>query len=76
MPNPVINLMGFFYVQNLARIADMCELSNAEIFNRWKQCKTSNRLQAADYWYEFMTVRAKYGDKIAQGVIKTMDSLK
>lgn len=53
----------------------MCDLSNAEIFNRWKQCKTSKRLQAADYWYNFMLLRAKYGDKQAQGIVSTMDRL-
>lgn len=51
----------------------MCELSNAEVLNRWKHSKKQT---AKDYWYDFMTVRAKYGDKIAQGIIKTMDSLK
>lgn len=54
----------------------MCDLSNAEVFNRWKQCKTSKRLQAADYWYDFLSVRAKYGDKQAQGLVSTMDRLK
>ena len=54
----------------------MSDLSNADIFNRWKQCKTSKRLQAADYWYNFMLVRAKYGDKQAQGIVSTMDRLK
>ena len=54
----------------------MCDLSNAEVFNRWKQCKTSNRLQAANYWYDFLSVRAKYGDKQAQGLVSTMDRLK
>lgn len=54
----------------------MSYLTNAEVLNRWKQCKTSKRLQAADYWYEFMSVRAKYGDKQAQGIIKTIDRLK
>ncbi len=51
----------------------MHHLSNAEVFNRWKQCKKQT---AKDYWYEFMLVRAKYGDKQAQGLIGTMDRLK
>lgn len=54
----------------------MSDLSNAEIFNRWKQCHSSDRKQAADYWYDFLLSRAKYGDKQAQGIIKTIDSLK
>ena len=54
----------------------MSDLSNAEILNRWKQCHSSGRKTAADYWYDFMLVRAKYGDKQAQGIVSTMDRLK
>lgn len=54
----------------------MSDLSNAEILNRWKQCKTSKRLQAADYWYDFLLVRARYGDKDAKNKIALMDRLK
>lgn len=53
----------------------MSELTNAEILNRWKQCHSSGRKQAADYWYDFMLVRAKYGDKDAKNKIALMDRL-
>lgn len=76
IPSLIINVMGLFYCPKFSMEAAMSDLSNAEIFNRWKQCKTSKRLQAADYWYNFMLVRAKYGDKQAQGIVSTMDRLK
>lgn len=74
--SPIVNSMGLFYCPEFGKGLLMCDLSNAEVFNRWKQCNTSKRLQAADYWYNFMLVRAKYGDKQAQGIVSTMDRLK
>lgn len=53
----------------------MCDLSNAEVLNRWKQCKTSNRLQAADYWYDFMAKRVQCGRKGSQKVLDEMDAI-
>lgn len=50
----------------------MCELSNAEVLNRWKMAKKKT---AKDYWYDFMETRAKYGDKEAKAKLKEMDFL-
>ncbi|SLJ84478.1 hypothetical protein [Psychrobacter sp. DAB_AL43B] len=46
--------IGLFYVYDLAGIA-MCDLSNAEVFNRWKHSKKKT---AKDYWYDFLKSRA------------------
>lgn len=54
----------------------MCDLSNAEILNRWKQCHSSGRKTAADYWYDFMVKRAQRGGKDAKDKIALMDRLK
>lgn len=57
----------------------MSDLSNAEILNRWKQCHSSGRKQAADYWYDFMAKRAKRGGKDAEDAkqrVAKMDRLK
>lgn len=54
----------------------MSDLSNAEILNRWKQCHSSGRKTAADYWYDFMAKRVQCGYKGAQAVVDKMDRLK
>ncbi len=54
----------------------MCDLSNDEIFERWQKCNRDNRQQGADYWYDFMSKRAKRGYKGAQAVVDKMDRLK
>ena len=53
----------------------MNDLSNAEVLNRWKQCKTSKRLQAADYWYDFMSKRVQCGRRGSQRVLNEMDAI-
>lgn len=50
----------------------MCDLSNAEVLNRWKMSKKDT---AKQYWYEFMETRAKYGDKDAKVKLRQMDFL-
>lgn len=57
-------------------IADMCELSNEQVFSNWQECNRENRQQGADYWYDFMSKRAKCGKKGAQVVVDKMDRLK
>jgi len=49
----------------------MCDLSNAEVFNRWKQCKKQN---AKDYWYNFLKSRADRSYPGAQKYVDDMDS--
>jgi len=51
----------------------MCDLSNSEVFNRWKMAKKKT---AKDYWHDFMSKRAKRGYKGAQAVVDKMDRLK
>ena len=41
----------------------MSDLSNAEIYNRWKFAKKQT---AKDYWYDFMKKRAQRGGKDAE----------
>lgn len=53
----------------------MSELTNAEILNRWKQCHSSGRKQAADYWYDFMAKRVQCGRKGSQRVLDEMDAI-
>lgn len=50
----------------------MCDLSNAEVFNRWKQCKKQT---AKDYWYDFMAKRVQCGRKGSQRVLDEMDAI-
>lgn len=50
----------------------MSDLSNAEVYNRWKFAKKQT---AKDYWYDFLLMRAKYGDKEAKAKLKEMDFL-
>ncbi len=52
----------------------MSDLSNAEILNRWKQCHSSGRKQAADYWYDFMSKRVQCGRKGSRRVLDEMDA--
>ena len=54
----------------------MCDLSNDEIFERCQKCNRDNRQQGADYWYDFMSKRAKRGYKGARAVIDKMDFFK
>jgi len=49
----------------------MCDLSNAEVFNRWKQCKKQT---AKDYWYNFLKSRADRSYPGAQKYVDDMDS--
>lgn len=49
----------------------MSELSNAEVFNRWKMCKKQT---AKDYWYDFLLSRANRGDIEAKDKVAEMDS--
>lgn len=53
----------------------MSDLSNAEILNRWKQCHSSGRKTAADYWYDFMAKRVQCGRKGSQRVLNEMDAI-
>ena len=53
----------------------MCDLSNAEVLNRWKQCHSSGRKQAADYWYDFMAKRVQCGRKGSQRVLSEMNAI-
>ncbi len=53
----------------------MSDLSNAEILNRWKQCHSSGRKQAADYWYDFMSKRVQCGRKGSQRALNEMDAI-
>ena len=50
---------------------DMCELSNAEVLNRWKHSKKQT---AKDYWYDFLKSRADRGYPGAQEYVEKMDS--
>jgi len=50
----------------------MCDLSNAEIYNRWKFAK---KQIAKDYWYDFMVKRARCGRKGAQDTVDAMDAV-
>ena len=59
--------------------AAMCDLSNDEVFERWQKCNRDNLPQGADYWYDFMSKRAKRGykdNKDAKDVFNKMDRLK
>ena len=56
--------------------AAMNNLSNEKVFKDWQECNRTNRQQGADYWYDFMSKRAKRGYKGAQAVIDKMDRLK
>tara|TARA_R110000751_G_scaffold302647_1_gene416819 strand:+ start:1465 stop:1770 length:306 start_codon:yes stop_codon:yes gene_type:complete len=67
----VILHIGFFYVYFLARELLMCDLSNAEVFNRWKMCKKQT---AKDYWYDFLKKRADRSYLDAQKYVDDMDS--
>lgn len=49
----------------------MCELSNAEVLNRWKHSKKQT---AKDYWYDFLKSRADRGYPGAQEYVEKMDS--
>lgn len=44
----------------------MCDLSNAQVFANWQECNKDKRQQGADYWYDFMSKRAKRGGKDAE----------
>lgn len=44
----------------------MCDLSNAQVFANWSECHREKRQQGADYWYDFMSKRAKRGGKDAE----------
>lgn len=48
----------------------MCELSNAEVNNRWKHSKKQT---AKDYWYDFLLSRANRGDIDAKDRIEKID---
>lgn len=50
----------------------MCDLSNAEIYNRWKFAKKQT---AKDYWYDFMVKRAQCGREGAQDTVDAMDAV-
>lgn len=54
----------------------MCELTNEQVFSNWQECNRTNRKQGADYWYDFMSKRAKRGYKGAQAIVDKMDRLK
>lgn len=66
---------GAFLCLRFSMDAAMCDLSNAEILNRWKQCHSSGRKQAADYWYDFMAKRVQCGRKGSQRVLSEMDAI-
>ena len=44
----------------------MCDLSNAEVFNRWKH---STKQTAKDYWFDFLKSRADRGYPGAQDYV-------
>ncbi|WP_198333649.1 hypothetical protein [Psychrobacter namhaensis] len=54
----------------------MCDLSNDEILSRWKQCHSSGRKTAADYWHDFMVKRAQCGRKGSKAVLGEMNFIK
>ena len=55
------------------RDADMCDLSNAEVFNRWVHCKKQT---AKDYWYTFLKSRADRSYPGAQEYVDKMNFFK
>ena len=67
--------MGLFLCPKFGDGIAMSDLSNAEILNRWKQCHSSGRKQAADYWYDFMAKRVQCGRKGSQRVLNEMDAI-
>ena len=65
--------VGFFIFQNLATECLMSELSNAEVYNRWKN---SNKKTARDYWYEFLKARADRNIAGAQEYVDKIEACK
>ena len=51
----------------------MSDLSNAEVFNRWKQCKKQT---AKAYWYDFLKNRADRNYPGAKEYVDKMDFFK
>ena len=49
----------------------MSDLTNAEVFNRWKHSKKQT---AKDYWYDFLKKRADRNYPRAQEYVDKMDS--
>lgn len=47
----------------------MCEITNAEIFKRWR---FAQKQAARSYWFNFLMRRANYGDKKADQYINAM----
>lgn len=68
--SPIIKLMGLFYCPKFGRDADMCDLSNAEVFNRWKHSKKQT---ARDYWFDFLKSRANRGVEGAQDFVDKIE---
>lgn len=57
------------------RIADMCDLSNDEVLERWQECNRRNRPQGAEYWHDFMVKRVQCGRKGSKDVLCQMDAI-
>ena len=47
----------------------MCDLSNAEVFNRWKH-------STKDYWFDFLKSRADRGYPGAEEYVNKMNLVK
>lgn len=59
--------MGLFYCPKFGDgMLTMSDLSNAEVYNRWKQAKKQT---ARDYWFNFLKSRADRGNKNAQDYV-------
>ena len=51
----------------------MCDLSNAEVYNRWKNSKKKT---ARDYWHEFLKARADRNIAGAQEYVDKIEACK
>ncbi len=66
-------ICGAFLLSKIWRWnADMCDLSNAEVFNRWKHSKKQT---ARDYWFDFLKSRADRGYPGAKDLFNKMERL-
>ena len=57
---------GFFYVQNLAGMLTMCDLTNQQAYDYYHEAK---KACAKDYWYNFLKSRADRGVEGAQAYV-------
>ena len=66
-------IVGLFYCPKFGKGLLMCDLSNAEVFNRWKQCKKQT---AKDYWYDFLKRRSDRNYPGAKDYVNRMNFFK